>query len=108
MPERVTVARTDELAPGEGMAIAVDRGDGDGRVGIAVFNADGEFHAIENRCTHVGGSLGNGRLSGTTVTCPLHGAKFDVATGDVLRSPADEAVRTYDVEVVDGEVRIVL
>ena len=108
MTERVTVATADELAPGEGMAVTVDRGDGDGRLGIAVFNVDGEFHAIKNRCTHVGGSLGNGRLAGTTVTCPLHGAKFDVTTGDVLQPPADEAVRTYDVQVAWGEVRVVL
>ena len=108
MPDRVTVATTDELAPGEGMAVTLDRGDGDGRVGIAVFNADGEFHAIENRCPHVGGSLGNGRLSGTTVTCPLHGATFDVATGEVRSPPADEPVRAYEVEVHDGEVVVVL
>jgi len=95
MTDRVTatVAKTGELPPGEGMAVTVDRGGDDGRVGIAVFNADGEFHAIENRCSHVGGSLGNGRLAGTTVTCPLHGARFDVTTGDVLRPPADEPAR---------------
>jgi len=108
MPERVTVVTTDDLAPGEGMAVTVDRGGDDGRVGIAVFNVDGEFHAIDNRCTHVGGTLGNGRLAGTVVTCPLHGAKFDVATGDVLRPPADEPVGVYDVEVDDGEVVVVL
>ncbi|HKJ58203.1 MAG TPA: Rieske 2Fe-2S domain-containing protein [Halobacteriales archaeon] len=108
MPERVTVATTDDLAPGEGMAVTVDRGDGDGCVGIAVFNVDGEFHAVANRCTHVGGSLGNGRLAGTVVTCPLHGAKFDVTTGDVLQPPADEPARAYDVEVDDGEVVVVL
>ena len=108
MPERVTVATTEELAPGEGVTVRVDREDGDGRTGIAVFNVGGEFHAIENRCSHVGGSLGNGRLAGTTVTCPLHGAKFDVTTGDVIQPPADEPVRAYDVEVDDGEVVVVL
>lgn len=108
MPERITVATTDELAPGEGMALSVDREDGDGRVGIALFNVGGEFHAIANRCTHAGGSLGNGRLAGSTVTCPLHGAKFDATTGDVLSPPANESVRRYDLEVEDGEVRVVL
>ena len=108
MPDRVTVASTDELVPGEGMAVSVDVGDSEGRVGIALFNVDGEYHAIENRCTHVGGSLGNGRLSGETVTCPLHGATFDVTTGDVLTPPADAPVRTFDVEVEDGDVHVVL
>lgn len=108
MTKRITVASTDELAPGEGMAVSVDVGDGEGRVGIAIFNVDGEYHAIEDRCTHVGESLGNGRLTGSTVACPLHGATFDVTTGDVCSPPADERVRTYDVEVGDGEVRVVL
>ena len=108
MPDRVTLATTDDLAPGEGMAVSIDRGDEEGRVGIALFNVDGGFYAIGNRCPHVGGSLGNGRLSGETVACPLHGATFDVTTGDVLTPPADEPVRTFDVEVVEGEVRVVL
>ena len=107
MPERVTVATTDELEPGEGMAVAVETDEGDSH-GIAIFNVDGEYHAIANRCTHVGGSLGNGRLRGTTVACPLHGATFDVTTGTVCSPPADEPVRTYDVEVEGDEVRVVL
>lgn len=106
--ERVTVATTDDLSPGEGLAVSVDTDDSEGSVGIAVFNVDGEFHAIGNRCPHVGGSLGNGRLSGTIVSCPLHGATFDVTTGDVCSPPADQPVRTYDVEVVEGEVRVLL
>ncbi|HKJ60319.1 MAG TPA: non-heme iron oxygenase ferredoxin subunit [Halobacteriales archaeon] len=100
MTEPVAVATTEELPPGEGIAVSVDG------EGIAVFNVDGEYHAIANACTHAGGSLGNGRLAGTTVTCPLHGARFDVAAGDVLRPPADAPVRTYDVEVAGGEVRV--
>jgi len=101
MPDRVTVATTDELAPGEGMALSV------GGEGVALFNVDGEFHAVANPCTHAGGSLGNGTLSGTTVTCPLHGAKFDVTSGEVVRPPAHEPVHRYEVVVEDGEVDVV-
>ena len=101
MGEPVTVATVDELAPGEGMAVVVDG------EAVALFNVDGEFHAIANACTHVGGSLGNGRLSVTVVRCPLHGATFDVTTGEVLSLPADEPVRRYPVEVRGDEVRVV-
>lgn len=101
MAEPVTVARTDELGPGEGLAVSVDG------EGIAVFNVDGEYVAIANRCTHAGGSLGNGRLDGGTVTCPLHGAQFDVRTGAVVRPPAAEPVDRYPVRVVGDEIRVV-
>lgn len=100
MAEFVTVASTDDLAPGEGMAVSVDG------EGIALFNVDGEYHAIANGCTHVGGSLGNGRVHGGTVTCPLHGATFDIETGAVCSPPAENPVRTYDVRVVDGEIQV--
>lgn len=98
MTDRVVVAATDELGPGEAMAISIDG------EGVALFNVDGEYYAIANRCTHVGGSLGKGRLDDGVVTCPLHGAEFDVRTGEVCSPPADESVRTYEVEVVDGEL----
>jgi nitrite reductase/ring-hydroxylating ferredoxin subunit len=73
---------------------------------IAVFNIGGNFHAIDNACTHVGGSLGNGSLDGTTVTCPWHGAQFDVTTGEVKGPPARRGVKTYPVKV-DGEDLVV-
>ncbi len=47
--------------------------------------------------------LSEGKLDGSTVTCPWHGAQFNVCTGAVLRGPAKEPLKTYDV-VVDGEV----
>ena len=102
MAEPVMVATTDELAPGEALAVSIDG------EGVAIFNVEGEYYAIANRCTHVGGSLGKGRLDDGVVTCPLHGAEFDVRTGAVCSPPADEPVSTYEVEVTDGEVRVVI
>jgi len=51
-----------------------------GRV-IALFNVDGQFHALDGVCPHAGGPLGDGTLVGTTVTCPWHGWQFDVTSG---------------------------
>jgi 3-phenylpropionate/trans-cinnamate dioxygenase ferredoxin subunit len=48
---------------------------------ILLVNVEGAYYAIENTCTHAGGSLGNGKLSGNVITCPRHGAEFDVKTG---------------------------
>jgi uncharacterized protein YbjT (DUF2867 family)/nitrite reductase/ring-hydroxylating ferredoxin subunit len=68
-----------------------------------VFNVDGQFFATQSRCTHRSGPLDRGKVEGSTVTCPLHGAQFDVTTGAVLRGPARDALKTYRV-TLEGEV----
>jgi len=69
----------------------------------AVFNVAGTFCATQAKCTHRGGPLNEGKLEGSTVTCPWHGAQFNVCTGAVLRGPATDPVKTYRV-VVEGEI----
>jgi uncharacterized protein YbjT (DUF2867 family)/nitrite reductase/ring-hydroxylating ferredoxin subunit len=69
----------------------------------AVFNIEGGFCATQAMCTHKQGPLSEGSLDGTTVTCPLHGAQFNVWTGAVLRGPATDPLETYTV-TVDGDV----
>ena len=70
---------------------------------VAVFNVGGKFCATQARCTHRGGPLSQGKLDGSTVTCPLHGSQFNVCSGDVLRGPAIDPLMTYRV-VVDGDI----
>ncbi len=69
----------------------------------AVFNVAGSFCATQAECTHQGGPLSEGKLEGSTVTCPWHGAQFNVCTGAVLRGPARDPVKTYRV-MVEGEI----
>jgi 3-phenylpropionate/trans-cinnamate dioxygenase ferredoxin component len=70
---------------------------------VAVFNVGGSFCATQNKCTHREGPLSEGRLAGSTVTCPRHGAQFNVCTGAVLRGPAQVALSTYRV-AIEGDV----
>jgi 3-phenylpropionate/trans-cinnamate dioxygenase ferredoxin subunit len=51
---------------------------------ILLANVDGTYHAIANRCTHMGGNLSKGVLNGSVVTCPRHGSQFDVETGKLV------------------------
>ena len=90
------VAERKDLLPEQGIAVEV--------VGhkIALFHVDGTFYAIGGTCTHRGGPLSEGLLEGTTVTCPWHGANFDVCTGKNLSPPAPQEVACYEVKV-DGE-----
>lgn len=69
---------------------------------VTVANANGNLYAFDNTCTHMGCSLANGKLDGTTVTCPCHGSQFDVTTGAVIRGPASRPVRSHAVKV-EGE-----
>ncbi len=70
---------------------------------VAVFNVAGSFCATQDKCTHRQGPLSQGKLDGSIVTCPYHGAQFNVCTGEVLRGPAKDPLQTYGVSV-QGEV----
>ena len=102
MADFVKVAKTAEIVPGQGKMIEV------GGKKIALFNVEGSFHAIDDTCTHRGGPLSEGSLDGKEVTCPLHGARFDVTTGGVLGPPAPQGVARYSVRVAstDSEVEV--
>jgi nitrite reductase/ring-hydroxylating ferredoxin subunit len=57
---------------------------------FVIANVDGKFYAMGNWCTHEQGNLSEGELKKNVLTCPEHGAQFDVTTGRVLLGP-DEA-----------------
>jgi len=69
---------------------------------VNIASASGHLYAFDDTCTHMGCSLAKGELDGTTVTCPCHGSQFDVASGAVLRGPAQQPVRSRLVQV-EGE-----
>ena len=100
MAEFIKVATTDEIAPRQAKLVEV------GGREIALFNVDGDFHAIDNTCTHVGGPLCEGEIEGAEVTCPWHGAVFDVTTGQVLGPPAAESVTRYNVRVNGSDLEV--
>jgi nitrite reductase/ring-hydroxylating ferredoxin subunit len=102
MSKLVKVAETKEVPPGTGKVVEVE-----GR-SIALFNVTGAFHAIDNTCTHQGGPLGEGELAGEVVTCPWHGAQFNVTTGEVLAPPAQTGVRSFPVKVQGDDVLVEL
>jgi 3-phenylpropionate/trans-cinnamate dioxygenase ferredoxin subunit len=72
------VADTSELPAGKMMKVSLDGKD------VLLVNVDGSYYAIDNKCTHMGGSLVDGTLEGKIVTCPRHGSKFDVTTGHTV------------------------
>lgn len=95
----VKVARASEIAAGQGRTVEAE-----GRE-IAIFNVGGTLHAIDNSCKHRGGSLGEGELDGTVVTCPLHAWTYDVTNGECFDDP-DCGVTTYPVKVEGGDILV--
>jgi len=67
---------------------------------VLLANIDGSYYAIANKCTHLGGSLTKGSLEGSIVTCPRHGARFDVKTGQAI---ADAKIGFIKMGVKDEE-----
>ena len=100
MPDFVKVARIEEVPVGTARMVEVNGKE------IALFNVGGSFHAIDNTCTHVGGPLSEGEIDGAEVTCPWHGAMFDVTTGQVLGPPAASNVTRYNVRVDGSDIEV--
>ena len=100
---RIRVASVNSADTGP-YCILAESGSGVGEKKIAVFKKDGLFYAIENSCTHQGGSLCDGTLDGKIVTCPLHGAKFDITTGAVEGLPATRPVTAYKIITEQNDV----
>ena len=86
MTQFIKVASTADLAPGGARSVEVA-----GKK-IALFNLEGSFYAIDDTCTHRGGPLSEGEVSGEEVTCPWHGAVYNIKTGEVLGPPAPRRV----------------
>lgn len=93
----VQVATIDECPPGTVKNVTVNN------VDIALCNHEGDFYALNNRCPHRGGQLGDGHLQGADLICPLHGWDFDVRTGISRYNTLDRVV-TYPVTVLEGKV----
>ncbi len=71
---------------------------------IVFYHLDGQVFATDNICPHAFALLSDGWLEDGLIECPLHGALFDVKTGQVKRGPADCAVKTYKVDVQQNRV----
>ena len=95
MAQFIKVASTADLASGEARCVEV------GGEKIAR-----NFYAIDDTCTHRGGPLSEGEVSGEEVTCPWHGAVYNIKTGAVLCPPAPRGVASYPVRVQGADVEV--
>ena len=98
----IEVCPVDELPPGEVKIVHV------GALALGVYNLNGEFYALEDRCSHDDGPLAEGDFDpdlGVAI-CPRHGANIDIRTGVPRTLPAVEPVATFPVVIEDGTVKV--
>ena len=98
----IKVTTTEELADQQAKVVDVEGHK------IALFRVNGAFYALSDTCTHRGGPLSEGEVEGAEVTCPWHGAKFDLRTGAVLGPPAKTGVKSHPVKVTGSDIEIEL
>lgn len=99
MPEWVSVASVEDLPPGTARPVEV------GERTVALVNVEGEIHACEGACPHLGGPLGDGVVNGSVLSCPWHGWQFDVTTG-LNEFDRAIAIERLEVRVEDGEIQV--
>jgi apoptosis-inducing factor 3 len=103
-----TGLRSDELRENDLRGVVL------GERPVVVVRVGGELRAVQGSCPHIGGDLADGSLDEGRITCPLHAATYDLATGAVLADPfgvsppegAVEPLPVYPVRVTDGEVEV--
>ena len=96
------VANVDEVVEGEALPVAV------GKTLLALVRSEGQVFCIDNVCTHEFALLSDGIVEDGCIECPLHSARFDVATGEHRSGPACEHLRTYPVQIADGDGLVAL
>ena len=100
--EWVRVAAVEEVPPERLRAVQTDGGP------IVLANVDGHIYALEDRCSHQDYPLSAGEVEDGQIECSFHGARFDVCTGRATQLPAITPVRTFEVEVRDDSVYVLL
>lgn len=102
MSEFTTVAKLEDIPESKPTGVEAD-----GR-GLVLIRQNGTVHALEDRCSHEDFPLHNGQMLNGQIECALHGARFDVETGDAKALPAVKPVKRFECRVQDGEIQVKL
>ena len=100
MADFVKVARVEDIPTGEALQVDV------GGEPLCLVRVNDQVFCIHDICTHEHAHLSEGFCEGYEIECPLHGSIFDVRTGEVKSLPATEDVKSYPVQIEDGDVLV--
>ena len=93
------MGKTIEIKPNQMKKVSIDGND------IVVMNIDANYFAISDTCSHAGGSLSEGKIEGSTITCDWHGAQFECKSGKLIKFPAKiDDLESYKVIVESDNI----
>lgn len=96
----VAVAKLEDLPSGAKKVVEV------GKLEIVLCHSGDKVFAIRNLCSHAHEKLDCGRMKNGWIACPVHGARFDLETGEPMNPPAVMKIDTYEVNVENGEISV--
>jgi len=96
----VAVAKLDEVAPGTKKVVTVNGTE------IILCNTLDRVFAVKNLCSHAYEKIDCGRMKNGWIACPVHGARFDLETGDPINPPAVMPIETYEVRIEGDEISV--
>ena len=96
----VAVAKLDEVPPGTKKIVEAKRFE------IVLCNTRDTIFAVENLCSHAHEKLDCGKMKNGWLSCPVHGARFDLETGEPMNPPATMRIQTYEVRVTGDIIEV--
>lgn len=98
----VAVAKLDELPAGTKIVAMA------GSVELVLCNTKDKIFAVENLCSHAHEKLDCGKMKNGWLSCPVHGARFDLETGEPMNPPATMAIKTYEVRIAGDTIEVAI
>ena len=96
----VAVAKLEDLPAGGKLVVDVNG------IGVILVNTKDTIFAVRNLCSHAYETLECGRVRGGWISCPVHGARFDLETGAPLNPPATMPIDTYEVRIEGDTIEV--
>ncbi len=102
MPGFVAVAKVADLPPGSKLLVTINGAE------VLLCHTLDRIFAVENRCSHAEERLDCGRMRSGWIACPVHGARFDLASGEAMNPPASQPIQTFTVRITGDTVEVAL
>ena len=100
LEEYIQVSDTTDIELGNSVSVNVNG------TKILICNTEEGFFAVQDMCTHALVPLCGGLIQGTLISCPLHGAVYDLKSGEVMAPPAFEDLQTFKLKIEGTSIRV--
>lgn len=95
-------ARLEEVPAGTKKLVTIDGNE------VLLCHTAGKIFAVRNLCSHAHEALDCGRMRGGWIACPVHGARFDLETGNAMNPPATTPIDVFEVRMADDMIEVAL